>query len=121
MGRCRLFQRVYGAGSPGLPGDCGCAPGWAKGMVGLADGCRESTESWRAILRDLKERGLTAPIFAVGDGNLGFWGALRDVWQATKEQRCWKHRLANALDKLPKRLQTRAKGMLRIVKAHQKR
>ena len=60
------------------------------------------------MLRGLKNRGLEAPIVAVGDGALGFWAALRDVWPETREQRCWLHRLANVLDKLPKRLQGRA-------------
>ena len=87
-------------------------PGGRKEVVALEDGYRESTESWASVLRDLKRRGLTAPMLAVGDGNLGFWAALREVYPQTKEQRCWKHKLANVLDKLPKRLQSRAKEML---------
>jgi len=73
---------------------------------------RESTESWAALLRDLKRRGMRAPVLAVGDGALGFWAAVREVWPETREQRCWVHRLANVLDKLPKRLQGRAKEAL---------
>ena len=73
---------------------------------------RESAESWRTVLRDLKTRGLRAPVLAVGDGALGFWAAVREVWPATAEQRCWVHRLVNVLDKLPKGLQPRAKRAL---------
>jgi transposase-like protein len=90
----------------------GVLPDGRKEVVALEDGYRESTESWGSVLRDLKRRGLTAPMLAVGDGNLGFWAALREVYPETKEQRCWKHKLANVLDKLPKRLQARAKEML---------
>ena len=83
-----------------------------KEVIALEDGYRESTESWASVLRDLKRRGMRAPVLAVGDGNLGFWGALRDVFPETQEQRCWKHKIANVLDKLPKRLQARAKEQL---------
>ena len=93
----------------------GVLPDGRKEVVALEDGYRESTESWASVLRDLKRRGLTAPMLAVGDGNLGFWAALREVWPETKEQRCWKHKLANVLDKLPKRLQPRAKDLLREI------
>ncbi len=64
------------------------------------------------LLRGLKRRGLRAPVLAVGDGALGFWKALRDVWPETREQRCWVHRIANVLDKLPKRLHAKAKVAL---------
>lgn len=93
----------------------GVLPDGRKEVIALEDGYRESTESWASVLRDLKRRGLTAPMLAVGDGNLGFWAALREVYPETKEQRCWKHKLANVLDKLPKRLQLRAKEMLREI------
>ncbi len=83
-----------------------------KEVLALEDGYRESTESWSALLRDLKKRGLKAPVLAVGDGALGFWAALGEVWPETKEQRCWVHKIANVLDKLPKRLQARAKKQL---------
>lgn len=83
-----------------------------KEVIALEDGYRESSESWSSVLRDLKRRGMSAPILAIGDGNLGFWAALREVYPETKAQRCWKHKLANVLDKLPKRLQPRAKEML---------
>ena len=64
------------------------------------------------MLRDLKRRGMRAPVLAVGDGALGFWKALRDVWPETREQRCWVHRIVNVLDKLPKRLHAKAKAAL---------
>jgi transposase-like protein len=83
-----------------------------KELIAVEDGYRESTESWQTMLRGLKKRGLPMPVVAVGDGALGFWAAVRDVWPETQEQRCWVHRLANVLDKLPKRLQGRAKQAL---------
>ncbi len=84
----------------------------SKEVIAIEDGYRESTESWASLLRDLKRRGMPAPVLAVGDGALGFWAALRAVYPETREQRCWVHKLANVLDKLPKRLQPRAKAML---------
>lgn len=83
-----------------------------KEVLALEDGYRESTESWATLLRDLKRRGLTVPKLAVADGALGFWKALREVFPETDEQRCWVHKIANVLDKLPKRLQPRAKAHL---------
>ena len=83
-----------------------------KELIAVEDGYRESTESWLTVLRDLKRRGMRAPVVAVGDGALGFWKAVRDVWPETREQRCWVHKLANVLDKLPKRLQPKAKRAL---------
>jgi putative transposase len=83
-----------------------------KEVIALEDGYRESTESWASLLRDLKQRGMRAPVLAVGDGALGFWAALKEVYPETKAQRCWVHKTANVLDKLPKRLQGRAKMML---------
>ncbi len=90
----------------------GVLPDGRKEIIALEDGYRESTESWASVLRDLKRRGMAVPMLAIGDGNLGFWTALRDVFPETKEQRCWKHKIANVLDKLPKRLQARAKEQL---------
>ncbi len=86
-----------------------------KEIVALEDGYRESQESWANLLRDAKRRGMPAPVLAVGDGNLGFWAALREVYPETREQRCWVHKIANVLDQLPKRLQPRAKAMLHEV------
>jgi transposase-like protein len=83
-----------------------------KEVIAIEDGYRESTESWASLLRDLKRRGMPAPVLAVGDGALGFWAALRQVYPETQEQRCWVHKIANVLDKLPKRLQARAKELL---------
>jgi putative transposase len=73
-----------------------------KELVALADGYRESTESWADLLRDCRRRGMTAPVLAVGDGALGFWKAVREVFPATREQRCWFHEQANVLAALPK-------------------
>jgi putative transposase len=87
----------------------GVRPDGTKELVALADGYRESTESWAQVCRDLRDRGLAAPVLAVGDGALGFWAALRDVFPQTREQRCWVHRTANCLDALPKRLHPDAK------------
>jgi len=83
-----------------------------KEVVALEEGYRESQESWASLLRDLKRRDMPAPLLAIGDGNLGFWGTLRDVYPECRGQRCWVHKIANVLDKLPKRLQARAKDML---------
>ena len=83
-----------------------------KELVAIADGYRESTDSWADLLRDLKRRGMRAPVVAVGDGALGFWAALRDVWPQTREQRDWVHKVANVLDALPKSVQLTAKKML---------
>ena len=65
-----------------------------KELVAIANGYRESTESWADVLRDLKRRGMRAPTLAVGDGALGFWGALREVFPATRPQRCWVQKVA---------------------------
>ena len=83
-----------------------------KELIAVEDGYRESAESWSSVLRDLKRRGLRAPVLAIGDGALGLWRAIRDVWPETRERRCWVHRLRNVLDKLPKRLQAKAKRAL---------
>jgi transposase-like protein len=73
-----------------------------KELVAIADGYRESTESWADLLRDCKRRGMRAPVVMVGDGALGMWSALRDVFPETREQRCWVHVIANVLSALPK-------------------
>lgn len=83
-----------------------------KELVAIADGYRESTESWADLLRDLKRRGMRAPTLAVGDGALGFWGALREVFPDTRAQRCWVHKVANVLSALPKSAQPTARRML---------
>jgi putative transposase len=87
-----------------------------KELVGFADGIRESAESWRELLLDLKRRGLSvAPELAVADGALGFWKALGEVWPTTREQRCWVHKTANVLNKLPNSLQGKAKRALQQI------
>jgi putative transposase len=83
-----------------------------KELVALADGYRESTDSWADLLRDLRSRGMRAPVLAVGDGALGFWAALRDVWPETRTQRCWVHKVANVLAALPKSAHRTARRML---------
>ena len=84
-----------------------------KELIAVADGYRESEQSWRALLLDVKARGLMInPKLATGDGALGFWKALKKVFPTTREQRCWVHKTANVLDKMPKRLQSQAKAML---------
>ena len=83
-----------------------------KELVAVGDGYRESTESWSEVLRDLKRRGMRAPMLAIGDGALGFWGALREVFPETREQRCWVHKIANALDAVPTSLRPKVKAAL---------
>lgn len=84
-----------------------------KELLGLIDGYRESEMSWKELLLELKERGLTVdPKLAIGDGSLGFWKALPQVFGSTRTQRCWKHKTANVLNKLPKGLQAKAKAEL---------
>ena len=84
-----------------------------KELIGITDGYRESEQSWRELLQDLRSRGLTiSPKLAVADGALGFWAACRKQWPDTREQRCWVHKTANVLNKLPKSVQSKAKAML---------
>lgn len=83
-----------------------------KELVALAEGYRESTESWADLLRDCKRRGMRAPVLAVGDGALGFWNALREVFPSTREQRCWFHKIANVLGAMPKSAHPGAKKAL---------
>ena len=87
-----------------------------KHFLALEDGVRESTQSWREVLLKLKARGLTqAPKLAVGDGALGFWGALEEVYPETRQQRCWVHKTANVLNYLPKSVQPKAKQALQEI------
>ena len=84
-----------------------------KRLLAIEDGVRESTESWRGVLRDLKVRGLKIPAkLAVGDGALGFWSALEELFPETRAQRCWVHKTVNVLNYLPKSVQAKAKSML---------
>src|SRR5271157_5452428 len=79
----------------------GARPNGEKELLAVEDGYRESAESWKMLLRDLKRRGMTAPIVAVGDGALGFWAAACEVWPETREQACWCHKLACARQSCP--------------------
>jgi len=87
-----------------------------KELVSISDGHRESTESWADVLRGLKRRGMTAPRLAVGDGALGFWGAISEVFPETAHQRCWVHKLKNVLNALPKSAQPAARAALKEVR-----
>jgi transposase-like protein len=95
----------------------GVAENGEKHLLAVEPGYRESKDSWAALLGDLRDRGLNAPVLAIGDGALGFWSALRAThgFETTREQRCWIHKMGNILNDLPKRLQPRAKGMLREI------
>ena len=94
----------------------GATPEGKKELVGLVDGVRESAQSWRELLLDLKRRGLAiGPELAVADGALGFWQAIEEVWPQTRGQRCWVHKTANVLNKLPKSQQPRAKRALQEI------
>jgi len=83
-----------------------------KVVLAVTAGQRESTESWSALLRDLRQRGLAAPRMVIGDGHLGLWAGLRNVYPEAEEQRCWNHRVLNVLDRLPKRHQGSGKHLL---------
>ena len=86
-----------------------------KELLAMEPGYRESTKSWAEVLRDLRSRGLEAPLVAVGDGVLGLWSALGEVYPTTEHQRCWNHRIMNVQDKLPKRMQPEARERLREI------
>jgi transposase-like protein len=104
--------------SPGNDRQCilvliGATRDGIKELVAISDGYRESAQSWRELLLDAKAHGLViAPKLAIGDGGLGFWAALREVYPSTREQRCWVHKTANVLNKMPKSIQGKAKAML---------
>jgi transposase-like protein len=94
----------------------GATPEGKKELIGFTDGTRESAHDWRALLLDLKRRGLAiAPELAVADGALGFWKALGEVWPKTRGQRCWVHKTANVLNRLPKSQHTKAKRALQAI------
>ena len=91
----------------------GATPEGRKELVGFQAGVRESAQSWRELLACLRGRGLTiGPELAIGDGALGFWKALEEIFPDTRRQRCWVHKTANVLNKLPKSRQTAAKAAL---------
>ncbi len=87
----------------------------SKVVVSVVPGYRESTRSWSEVLRDLRDRGLNCPRLVVGDGHLGIWGALRNVYPEASEQRCWNHKILNVLDKLPKRQYEQGRLLLRNI------
>src|SRR5450631_2090771 len=94
----------------------GATPEGKKELVGLIDGVRESAQSWKELLLDLQRRGLAmGPELAVADGALGFWQAVEEVWPRTRGQRCWVHKTANVLNKLPKSQQSKAKKALQEI------
>jgi putative transposase len=87
-----------------------------KELIAIVDGFRESEQSWKALLLECQARGLVIdPALVIGDGALGFWKAVRQIWTTTREQRCWVHKTANVLDKLPKSQQPHAKEMLHAI------
>ncbi|WP_369166387.1 IS256 family transposase [Streptomyces sp. R28] len=86
-----------------------------KELIAMADGYRESSESWASLMRDCQRRGMRAPVLAVGDGALGFWNALNEVFPETRHQRCWVHKTANCLDSLPKSAQPAAKKAIQDI------
>ncbi len=87
-----------------------------KELIGLTDGYRESEQSWAELLQDVRSRGLTTePRLVIGDGQLGLWKAVGKIWPTARWQRCWVHKTANVLNKLPKRMQGKAKSMLREI------
>jgi transposase-like protein len=87
-----------------------------KELIAITDGYRESADSWRELLREVQQRGLTtSPTVATGDGALGFWAALQEIYPQTREQRCWVHKAANVLDKMPKSLHEKAKAVLQDI------
>jgi transposase-like protein len=86
-----------------------------KHLVTLEDGVRESTQSWREVLLDLKSRGMAEPLLAIGDGAMGFWAALAEIYPGARHQRCWMHKTQNILNYLPKSLQSKAKSDIQAI------
>ena len=87
----------------------------SKLIVALEAGFRESTQSWAGLLRELKKRGMSAPSLVIGDGHLGIWAALREIYPQSEEQRCWNHRIVNLLDRIPKKKQDEARELLKQI------
>ena len=86
-----------------------------KRFLAIEDGVRESTQSWREVLLKLKSRGMNVPELAIGDGAMGFWAALEEVYGETRQQRCWMHKTMNVLNCLPKSVQAKAKQALHAI------
>ena len=93
----------------------GVAEDGTKELLAMTEGYRESTASWREVFTSLKKRGMAAPLLGMGDGGLGAWAALTEVYPSTRHQRCWNHRVLNVQDQLPKRLQAQARKELRAI------
>jgi len=87
----------------------------SKTIVAVEAGFRESTESWGGLLRDMKQRGMKTPRLVIGDGHLGIWGGIREVYPQSSQQRCWNHRLVNLLDRVPKKKQEEARELLKQI------
>jgi putative transposase len=87
----------------------------SKTIVAVEAGFRESSQSWGGLLRDLKQRGMKAPRLVIGDGHLGIWGGLREIYPQASEQRCWNHRIVNLLDRVPKKKQEEARSLLKQI------
>ena len=91
----------------------GALPDGTKELIAIYDGHRESKDSWRELMERLKRKGMSAaPLLAIGDGALGFWSALEEVFPSTRQQRCWVHKTANVLDKMSKSSQSKAKKLI---------
>ena len=86
-----------------------------KRFLAIEDGVRESTQSWREVLLKLKSRGMNIPELAIGDGAMGFWAALEEIYPETRQQRCWMHKTMNVLNGLPKSAQAKAKQALHAI------
>ena len=86
-----------------------------KRFLAIEDGVRESTQSWREVLLKLKSRGMNIPKLAIGDGAMGFWAALEEIYPQTRQQRCWMHKTMNVLNCLPKSVQAKAKQALHAI------
>jgi putative transposase len=116
LGGRRLSAGPDGAAGRVHAGHLGATPEGRKELVGFQVGVRESAQSWRELLVDIKARGLSVPPeIAVGDGAMGFWKALDEVFPGTRHQRCWVHKTANVLNKVPKSMQPTVKGDLREI------
>src|SRR6185436_15069457 len=87
----------------------------SKTIVAVEAGFRESSESWSGMLRDLKQRGLKTPRLVVGDGHLGIWGGIREIYPQSSQQRCWNHRIVNLVDRVPKKKQEEARDLLKQI------
>ena len=107
-----IRQGRAGEGQGGVAGGHRCHERRRKQVLAIRSGHRESTESWLKVLRDLRDRGLCAPVLLMADGGLPIWSAAEQVWPEAAQQRCWNHKIINVLDDLPKRVQGKARALL---------